>query len=524
MFRKAAIAALAALAPSAALADDGVFAIDAPPTVATATPRAAQGWQNAQLRAPDIAGQLVTLPMARPLAHDEQIEGEMRSMKRTIGYVEPLDDRLFSAWPWQARPDGARASLVEFTSQESCGLRLRLVDIDPKADIEIRIFDPASPTAYGPFVRPTLDEDGGWWSPTIWGDSIGIELYAPNGIAAGAQEPRVEKVAYMPMGSACNLTPNATRACHNDVVCFPSWDDNDAKGVALIYFVSGSSCGQCTGALLNRGPADLSPLFMTANHCINTGPEASSIEVYWFYETNSCNGSPPSTPANQPQNLGTVLLKQHSESDWTLLGLVDPPVGGVRYLGWNSGNWSNDQTATGVHHPKGSFKRISFGDTRGTSNQRFCDSNGNNCVDVDVRRVDYTDGTTEGGSSGSPIFDSNRQIRGTLTGGPDGCPNIDQYYGRFDLAFDNLKFFMSSGSIASPVVVNGGVAGDPGNEGATEQGNAAGPFNAVREATFAVITGDEIQIQPGTYNQQFRIWRPMTLTRRGASGVVTIGR
>jgi len=293
--------------------------------------------------------------------------------------------------------------------------------------------------------------------------------------------------------------------------------------VALIYFVSGSSCGQCTGALLNRNPGDWSPLFMTANHCISRASEADSIEVYWFYETPSCNGTPPATPAGQPRNLGSLLLKRYTEADWTLLGLYEPPVSGVWYLGWDANEWEYGETATGIHHPVGTFKRISFGESRGNWSPTFCDSSGANCFESHSRRIRYTSGTTEPGSSGSPIFDANQRVRGTLSGGSDGCPDVSKYYGRFYLAWDNLRYYMGEPDIASPMYVDGAVVGDSGNNGNTERGTAAQPFNTVHEASYAVRSNDEVLIEPGNYNEQFTIWRPMTLNRSGAGGVVQIG-
>ena len=101
--------------------------------------------------------------------------------------------------------------------------------------------------------------------------------------------------------------------------------------------------------------------------------------------------------------------------------------------------------------------------------------------------------------------------------------DIEDFYGRFDLAYDNLRYFMGDTSIAGPVFVDSAVAGDPGNNGSSEQGTSALPFNTIHEATYAVRSGDEVRIQPGNYNQQFRIWRPMTLKRAGSSGTVRIG-
>lgn len=145
-------------------------------------------------------------------------------------------------------------------------------------------------------------------------------------------------------------------------------------------------------------------------------------------------------------------------------------------------------------------------------------------MDAEVRRVRYANGTTEPGSSGSPIFDDNEHVRGVLSGGDSGCPDVSKYYGRLDLAWNHLRYFMSESYIASPVYVDGTVTGDSGNNGSSERGTVANPFNTVHEATYAVRSGDEIRIAHGNYNEQFTIWRPMTLTRTGLNGVIEIGR
>lgn len=478
-------------------------------------------WQLAELKSPGIAAHRVELPPTRSLDIQGDSNAGTSSGFKKIGYVEPFDKQLLPAWPLRRRENDGSVAHVEFRSVGACGLRLRFENFDPGARIELRFYDPAGATVLGPFRSPHPDEDGGWWSPTIFGDTAGVELYAPKGIKDAGEAPDVTKVAFIAQG--CNTTPGTALSCHNDVVCYPDWDDDQARAVALIYFVHGSGCAQCTGALLNRNPGDLSPLFMTANHCISAASEADSIEVYWFYETSSCNGSPPATPANQPRNLGSLRLKRYTEADWTLLGLYEPPVSGVRYLGWDANEWEYGEPATGVHHPHGTFKRISFGESRGKSEHTFCDSSGANCFEARVRRVRYTSGTTEPGSSGSPIFDGNRRMRGTLTGGEDGCPDVDQYYGRFYLAWDHLRYYMGDADIASPVYVDGSAAGDPGNDGNTERGTRTQPFNTVHEASYAVRSNDEVLIESGNYDEQFTIWRPMILKRRGASGVVQIG-
>ena len=85
-------------------------------------------------------------------------------------------------------------------------------------------------------------------------------------------------------------------------------------------------------------------------------------------------------------------------------------------------------------------------------------------------------------------------LRGVLTGGPDDDCTVSRY-GRFDLAFANLRYYLSNAYIASPVFVWGGWSGDPGNNGSLERGTATLPFNTVYEATFAVRAGDTVRIR-----------------------------
>ena len=112
-------------------------------------------------------------------------------------------------------------------------------------------------------------------------------------------------------------------------------------------------------------------------------------------------------------------------------------------------------------------------------------------------------------------------LRGTLSGGPGGDCTISRY-GRFDLAYQNLRYYLADAFIASPVHVNGSVGGDPGNNGSTERGTPLLPFNTVHEASFAVRAGDTLRIWPGNYDERMVIWRTMRLESLGG-GVVRIG-
>jgi hypothetical protein len=152
---------------------------------------------------------------------------------------------------------------------------------------------------------------------------------------------------------------------------------------------------------------------------------ADSLIVSWKYQTSSCNGSVPSIN-KVPHTFGSSVKVTNKSSDFTLLLLDKKPPSGTVYLGWNA-NASALGTGTDVtviHHPDGSWKRISFADVAASAGNYW--------------RVVYAQGSTEGGSSGSPlILDSAKQIVGQLSKGNASCANMSgtDDYGKFSVSW-----------------------------------------------------------------------------------------
>jgi hypothetical protein len=472
----------------------------------------------AQLIAPQAKPVRIQLPATiRPL---KQNSSEPQPDKQQVGYLEPFDPNWVPQHQPLVLPDGGRVWRYELHSADAVGLRCQMWGNPTQAQLEIRFYDPRSGYVLPPIVSPILDEEGIWWGPTIWGDTLGIEIYQPSGTSS--EFPiAIVGIVYLFCSANCGTPGGGTGFnCHNDITCFPAWKNSfEDNAVGKYFFVSGSVCFTCTGTMVNRQPGDFSPLFITAQHCMGTQSETHSMEIFWEYETATCNGT-PADPYTLPRNSGALLLKRYQDADTILVGLYDPP-GVNAYVGWSTTSPVGESIA-GVHHPASSFKRISFGTVVGQEeNSRFRDIP----YTVDTWVTNYTSGTIEGGSSGSALYGADRRLRGVLTGGFLGCPpaTVLGYYGRFSDATTNLRYYLINTDIASPVFVNRAVSGDPENGGNSERGTAANPFNTVYEATFAVRANDTVRIVPGNYNERFRVWRPMRLEREGTSGVVRIG-
>ncbi len=406
---------------------------------------------------------------------------------------------------------------VELYSEGAVGMRLQLRGRLPDG-VRMLLYEPNGSVVIGP-LEARLDESDNWWAPTLWSNPIGLEVFVPEGVNIQAI-PEIVAIGYMYAGIEPDFAP-AELGCHLDVTCYPTYA-NEARAVARILYPRDGGWWLCTGQLLNRTGTDFAPIFMTANHCISTQASAHGMEAYWFYQTSTCNGTPPSLNT-VPRTQGALLLKHHTNTDWTILGLYDPPSGDY-YLGWDSGGWGSGNSASTIHHPGGTYKRITFSTSSGTMTG----------CGFSLWRTDITvgNGTIEGGSSGSAVLDSSRRVRGPAscaqTNGTDAngnpiwrCPPLWAGYGRMDLAFGTIRWYIWE--MANPTYVDRAATGDPGNEGDTERGTSSNPFNTVYEGTFCVPTNGTVRIVPGNYNERFRIWRPMRLERSGTSGVVRIG-
>ena len=226
-------------------------------------------------------------------------------------------------------------------------------------------------------------------------------------------------------------------ACNVNVNCPEGqmWQ-KQKRGVARILLRSGSTWFNCTGSLINTTLSDGSPYFLTSDHC---GVSASDddLQVWQFYFNYEYAGC--SNTGGAPQNMmisGASIVARapiSQGSDFKLLELNQAPL-----LSWNPyyNGWSrssrNPEWGVGIHHPSGDAKKISTFTTP-LHHATFTGGMQQGYWRVAWRETESGHGVTEGGSSGSPIFDEHGLITGTLTGGGASCnnPTLPDYYGKF---------------------------------------------------------------------------------------------
>ncbi|MCA9718011.1 MAG: trypsin-like serine protease, partial [Myxococcales bacterium] len=159
------------------------------------------------------------------------------------------------------------------------------------------------------------------WSPIVFGDVMNIEVVG--------NRPEGRIISRLSHGLV-DFTPKAAteQNCHLDPNCYPDWAAL-APAVARMQFESGLSTYLCTGSLIEDEDLTGEPWFLTAAHCIDKQKEAESLVAYWFYQTNSCNGSVPAL-FTVPTTEGADYVTGNSSSDSTLLKLAEDPPTEVR--------------------------------------------------------------------------------------------------------------------------------------------------------------------------------------------------
>jgi hypothetical protein len=347
---------------------------------------------------------------------------------------------------WTDLDGGARLWTAEVVSPGALALRLHFADLQlpPGGELAVYGLERNAGFAAGPAAEraPELLFGGGaakasHWSGTVEGERARVEYLAPAGSDTRELPFRLDQLQHVyrdPIAEA--FQEKAAGPCHNDPTCFSEWD-GPARSVARYSVIFPGGSGLCTGQLINTQTGDLTPYFLTANHCVSTGDEAASTEFFWFYQTTSCNGAAPSLNS-AARSQGATLVSTNTSSDYALLLVEGTLPDGLFWSGWTSAKVPVGVASTAIHHPSGDFKRISFG-----VNDTPAPLCGSNHV-----TIAWTDGPTEPGSSGGAVFrDDTQQIYGQLHGGPSACGNENfDCYGAFTTTYTKVKKQLKAGS------------------------------------------------------------------------------
>jgi len=373
--------------------------------------------------------EVIELPLLEMLKILEEDESNTNMLSR-VAVHRPIDNLPKEKWRSITGLGGESSKRIIIHSPGATFIRPHFLPFTT-ASIEIYLYgESREETLEGPI---TLEEliNWGFWGPPIEGEYLYIEC-----ISNSKESPPEIQIIEISHGYRDILNGNnkdftewndlESYWCYADVSCYGSWS-NKSTGVAGMYFETGSGGFFCSGALLNdTDDSTIRNWFLTANHCISDDSVANTLVTVFNYKTSYCGGP---VPRNYNRVLGSDFVVGSAVSDYTLLELDENPPGRNLYSGWTTKDLTYAQDITTIHHPDGSYQRISFGDVL---------YNYTNFWDV----VFHTS-AAEGGSSGAPLYDNSEQrIRGQLAAGLVNSGNCGDTYkivrvGKFGVSYYN---------------------------------------------------------------------------------------
>lgn len=390
--------------------------------------------------APDLAAldavpfHMVSAPLAKRI---EAVEDKSQPFVYAVAAELPLG-LAQGAWDYSAEIARWRTRVISPGAQT---LSFEFANLDLAGGAELWLYDSAGELVQGPYTAKDQEPDGRMWTAVVLGEQAVIELRVP---LEHRREVGLE-VARVYHGFRGFERDGETIAksggCNIDAVCPQgnAWR-SEIRSVARITIGGILTGALCTGQLVNNVRQNDSPLFLTADHCGLDG-NPGSLVVYWNYFHSICRST--NRPDNQAGNgnlsqnqNGSILLAEDEASDFTLVRLSDQPSAGfnVHFAGWDARDNQIPQNGVSIHHPQGDEKSIAV-----YGNAAVQDT-----VSIDVGRtvqawrVNWTQGTTEQGSSGGGLWNQDHRVVGVLSGGNASCNNLggDDFFGRLNVAWD----------------------------------------------------------------------------------------
>ncbi|MDR2915371.1 MAG: trypsin-like peptidase domain-containing protein [Tannerella sp.] len=396
----------------------------------------------------DSENVLITMPainIEKLLKEDKELEG--LDVPFNTGYIFDVDYTLKHGM-WK-KTDSKKIWTMKFRSKGAYYLNFTFSELKLSSDAELYISNTEGSMVYGPITSVQNMMEGAFITDLISGEEAIIQLVEP----ANTDKESVIRISKVVHGyrdcfshienSVLRNIYDATWDCHNDVNCFPIWK-NESNGVAVIIMQIDGKQGHCTGSLLNNTAQNKKPYFLTAFHCIDFEKETKGIlsnnevqtaENWAFrfqFKSNTCDGNGQIVSYTYNQ---AYLRASWWDTDFALMELktsLSNTSFPITFSGWNKTS-NNPSKGTGIHHPKGDLMKISFCNTTIPGNINPIPWSG--APQGHYWCPKYTSGTTQAGSSGSPLFDGSKKVIGQLAGGDECCAPATKVYGKLNLSW-----------------------------------------------------------------------------------------
>lgn len=378
---------------------------------------------------------------------NEDLAAKDKGTPLRIGVNHQVTLNMYNSGKWDHLPNGERIWRMGVRSEGALALHFNFSQFEIPKGAEVYIYSPDHQYVAGMYDRRSTLEDGAFYAQDIPGDEMIIEYYQPASVE-GTPQIEISSVGhtYKDGSNYKGFHGTAVGDCHINTACpeVEPWRDQ-VNSVVLIKITVGNDIYMCSGAMINNTRQDNTPYVFTAEHCYEPG---AAWRFYFGYESTTCESIGGSY--NKVAIGGEVVAKE-SASDFMLLKITgninENYKPNIFLAGWNR-NTGTPSVGAAIHHPGGDYKKYSKPRLVSPGTGYYA-----KYWRVNWLLGDENKGTTEQGSSGSPLFDANGYIVGSLCCGTSSCEYIDQYnvgpsgadhYGRFSYSWTNNNTTIST--------------------------------------------------------------------------------
>lgn len=361
------------------------------------------------------------------------LDAQLKNGPLRFGEAFEVDlDIKDGAWSTLPGPDQDRIWRLALRSETAFSLNLLFSDFELPVGGELYVIAEEEGSVTGPYSYRNNKQSRKFATTPVRGNKILLEYYAP-------------KDAFLPTITISKIVhgfkptpfthPESSGSCNINVICQEGdeWRDQIRS---VVMMLSGAGTGYCSGSMLNNVNQDGRQLFLTANHC--TGRDVSYDMVMFDYQAAKCIDRTAKRSKKTAQGLKT--LSKYYNSDFAIFEVEEriPDEWNVFLSGWSALPLPFvPENPVGIHHPSADIKKISFAFLNAS---QTCWAGKCGRRSPDHWQIDsWSKGTTEPGSSGSPLFDgTTKRVVGQLHGGTASCWNSDGWdaYGKLTTSFD----------------------------------------------------------------------------------------
>lgn len=370
-------------------------------------------------------------------------EGDLHKALQ-FAYPYKVDIRPENSGLWYTNDDGSRVWQVTIRSNEAFSINVIFEQFKLPKGGKVFIYNTEMTHVIGAFTEANNKRSGVLPTLPVLGSEITVEYQEPK----NAEFSAVLKISQVNHDYTNIFTRLKTgyfgdsEYCEKDVTCYVDELYKKTRRSTVKLIINGSEL--MTGTLINTTKEDGTPYVISAAHGFETDNYSADKTLFVFnYQVPLCFTDLEGT-REQSVAGGTMLSYSPKVSNEALdfalveMSVAPPTAYRAYYAGW-SRSVTSPAYSFCIHHPQGDVKKISFDDhallkkTLTTDGITYYPSGHWNVQQWEV-------GVTEGGSSGSGLFNPQGLFIGGLSAGAASCasPRNDYFY-RFDLAWDSFS-------------------------------------------------------------------------------------